>query len=83
MMIWQWPEFPSAASTSETPFGATATARFRFVEDVDALTLAALFEEAQKASPCECERKSGGGPLSGSRAASSKYLAREKNLSRW
>jgi hypothetical protein len=33
--------------------------RFRLVEDEDALPLAALFDEAQNASPCEFERKSG------------------------
>jgi hypothetical protein len=54
---------------------------FRFVEDVDALALAALLEERKKPSPCEWERKSGGGPLSGSSDASSRYRAIEKKLS--
>ena len=35
---------------------------FRLIKDEDALAPTAFGEEAQKASPCECERKSGGVP---------------------
>jgi hypothetical protein len=44
---------------------------FRLVEDEDALAPAALLEETQKPSPCEWERKSGGGGPDGSSSAAS------------
>jgi hypothetical protein len=55
---------------------------FRLVEGEDVQALTAFFEEAEKAFAVgEWERKSGDGPLRGSRAASSRYLATEKKRS--
>ena len=54
---------------------------FRFVEDEDALALAALFEEAQKAFAMGMGEEVGGGLTIGSAGGSSRYRATEKKLS--